>query len=153
MSTNGSAVLGTALNGAAKAHSLVALGGGEGRDLLAVDGDVLDILLGRLVVLVCGMWSVSSCLSRYRTLRTMHGDAVTLLGGSRVLVLNRELRVLSGLGESVSKDAPLLRVPVVGNRLNQVALVGAHSNPERGNTGRSLGNIGKDESRGSLTNP
>jgi hypothetical protein len=33
----------------------VALGGGEGRDLLAVDGDVLDILLGGLVILVCGM--------------------------------------------------------------------------------------------------
>ena len=64
----------------------------------------------------------------------MHGDAVTLASRCRVLILNRHLRVLSSLDQSVGKDAPLVRLPVVGDGLDQIALVGAHTDPEGGNT-------------------
>lgn len=58
VSTNGSAVRGAALHGAAKAHGFVTLGSGESRDLLSVDGDILDILLSGGIILVCGRRSV-----------------------------------------------------------------------------------------------
>jgi hypothetical protein len=53
VSSDRTAVLGAALDGTAPAHGVVALGCAQGRDLLAVDGDVLDVLLGGVVVLVC----------------------------------------------------------------------------------------------------
>lgn len=53
MSSDGTAVLGAALDGTAPTHGVVALGCAQGRDLLAVDGDVLDVFLGGIVVLVC----------------------------------------------------------------------------------------------------
>lgn len=86
-------------------------------------------------------------------LLTVHGNTITLLGGSLVLVLNGQLRVISSLGESVSEDAPLVGLPVICNRLDQVTLIGAHSNPKRGNTSRTLGNVGKDKSRSGLADP
>lgn len=58
VSSNSSAVRGAALHGTAKAHGFVALGGGESRDLLAVDGDILDVLLSGSIILVCGRRSV-----------------------------------------------------------------------------------------------
>lgn len=54
VSSDGAAVFGGALDGAAPAHGVVALGCGQGRDLTAVDGDELGVLLGRVVELVCG---------------------------------------------------------------------------------------------------
>lgn len=40
----------------------------------------------------------------------------------------------SSLDNSVSENSPLVRLPVIGNRLDQVAVGGAHADPERGNS-------------------
>lgn len=63
------------------------------------------------------------------------------------------VRLTSSLHKSVAKDSPGIRVPVIGNGLDQVTIRGAHTDPERGITlvvGRS---IRQDESRGRLANP
>lgn len=51
MSTNGAAILGSALNSAAPALSLTVLGG-QGGDDLVVDGDGLGVVLGSIIELV-----------------------------------------------------------------------------------------------------
>lgn len=60
----------------------------------------------------------------------MHGDLITGIRG-RAVRLNRHLRGGRRGQQRVRKDSPVRRRPVVGNRLDQITLGGAHSNPER----------------------
>ena len=96
VSSDRTTVLGTALDGTTPAHGMMALGCAQSRDLLAVDRDVLDVLLGGVVVLVCWYLLVWFYSHKLRCL-TVHGDAVTLASRRRVLILNGHLRVLSSL--------------------------------------------------------
>lgn len=112
VSGHGTAVLLSTLNSATPALS-VAVAGRQLSNLLAVDGDDLGVVARVVVELV------------------VHGD---LVAGDRIMALglHRHLRVGSSRQKSVAIDAPLIAVPVVRDRLNEVAIGSAHANPKRG---------------------
>jgi hypothetical protein len=46
--------------------------------------------------------------------------------------LDRQLRICSGTQKSVRIDVPVVLVPIIRNRLDQVTVRGAHSHPKGG---------------------
>lgn len=85
-------------------------------------------------------------------LLTVHGDLVAFL---RILALglNGHLRGGRGTEKSVGVDVPLVRLPVVCDRLDQVTVGGTHANPKGGIARGSRGRFREDESGGGFADP
>lgn len=124
MRRHGTAVLGAALNGAAKAFGMSGAGG-KLRHLLSVEKDGLRVVSGRIVEFVCKDCKSADhnadVLLLWSSRLTVHGDLVTGLG-CRARSLDRELRVGSSAGKCVCEDFPVGRVVVLGDGLDEIAI-------------------------------
>lgn len=59
-------------------------------------------------------------------------------------------KLTSSTQQCISIDIPIIRLPVVGDGLDQIAVRGTHTNPKGGISRRSTRCLGKDESRNCL---
>lgn len=149
---HGAAVLGGTLDGGAPALGLAAAGG-EGRDDLTVDADGLGVVAAGVVELVCKRGTcLVRCACTFRSLLgvlTVHGDLVTGAGLSGGVVLDDGLAVALTEGhESVGVDGPLVRVVVVRDGLDQVAVGSSHADPQ-GSVSLVVGrDLGQDQCSG-----
>ena len=82
----------------------------------------------------------------------MHGNLLAL-DGVCAICLNGHLAGWSSAQKGVCVNAPCVRVPVIGNRLDQVTVRGTHADPQRGITRAAAGCLGQDKSGSGLPYP
>ena len=82
----------------------------------------------------------------------MHSDLLAL-DSICAVSLNRHLCGGRGAEKGVCKNRPGVAVPVVGDRLDQIAVGCAHADPERGIAGAATGSLGQNKGGSGLPNP